>query len=314
MKHLLSFKLLPALLLSFTGGCFFLQNNCAAPELAALGFYASPGTPETLTHLRGILKLTPEKRTCFINGKQFFLPHAVQVDEKGRCRITALSIEKVLKPLFSGNQTALPPVRTILLDPGHGGQDLGAKGKKFLEKDLNLALAKAIAEELKQRGFQVRMTRNNDRFLSLDERGKMANRQNADLFLSIHHNAGANPASCGAETYLVTPAGSASSNDPETQLHKSSVAGNRNDAVNIHLAAAIQRNMVQATGRTDRGVRFARFRVLVLSELPGVLIEAGFVSNAAEEQQCGTASAQKRTARAIAQAVQELFASGRIIR
>lgn len=310
MKNILQYKLLPVLLLLLSGGCFFFRGDLTAPELAQMGFHAVSGNPGTLTHPRGVLKLTPGKRTCFINGMQYFLPHAVTVDEKGRCRISPLGMEKVIKPVFG--ETTIPyPVRTVILDPGHGQNDFGAKGKKYNEKDLNLALAKEIAAALKKRGFEVRMTRMNDTFLTLDQRGKLAKKANGDLFLSIHHNASQNKNSTGVETYIVTPAGSASSNDQETQIHAKSVSGNRYDAVNMQLASLIQQNMVKRTRSADRGVRFARFRVLALSQLPGALIEAGFVSNAAEEIQCGSQLRQKKIADAIADAIAKLNLPGR---
>ena len=310
MKHFLQYKLLPATLLFLTGGCFFFKPDLTPPELAQLGFRAVGDDPCTLLHPAGTLKLTTGKRTCFINGMQYFLPHAVTVDEKGRCRISPLGMEKVIKPVFG--ETTIPyPVRTVILDPGHGQNDFGAKGKKYNEKDLNLALAKEIAAALKKRGFEVRMTRMNDTFLTLDQRGKLAKKANGDLFLSIHHNASQNKNSTGVETYIVTPAGSASSNDQETQIHAKSVSGNRYDAVNMQLASLIQQNMVKRTRSADRGVRFARFRVLALSQLPGALIEAGFVSNAAEEIQCGSQLRQKKIADAIADAIAELNLPGR---
>lgn len=296
---------LPALLLFFCGGCSLFRGETASPELAGMGFRALSGSPGVFVHPAGVLKLTPGKRTCLINGMQFFLPHAVQLDERGRYCVTALSIAKVIQPLFSG-QPITCPVRTVIIDPGHGGDDLGAKGLKFKEKELNLALAKAVAEALKKRGFNVRMTRMNDKFLTLDQRGKLAHKGNGDLFLSIHHNAAANKNSNGVETYIVTPGGAASSNDKEEQIHKKSVSANCYDTVNIRLAALIQQNMVRKTAAADRGVRFARFRVLALSQLPGALIEAGFVSHPAEELQCGSAQRQRKIAEAIADAVTRL--------
>ena len=302
MKHFLQYKLLPATLLFLTGGCFFFKPDLTPPELAQLGFRAVGDDPCTLLHPAGTLKLTSGKRTCFINGMQYFLPHAVQQDEDGRCRITSLGIEKVIRPLFTA-QTAPFRIKTIIIDPGHGQKDFGARGRKHNEKDLNLALAKEVAETLKQHGFQVSMTRSDDTFLTLDERGNLANRQNGDLFLAIHHNASQNRNSNGVETYIATPAGSASSNDPETQVHKKSVAANAYDAFNIRLAASIQQNMARYTGRADRGVRFARFRVLALSQLPALLIEAGFVSNADEELSCADPANMRKIAEAITQAI-----------
>ena len=303
MRRLSLMPLLLACVSFLFGGCATFRKSSTPPELARLGFKASAGDFRVFHHTgKGVLKLFPEKRFCYINGMQFYLPHAVTVDDDGRCRVSDLSIEKVIKPLFAGVPRKTL-IRTVLLDPGHGEHNFGAVGKKYKEKDLNLSLAKAISAALKKRGIQVRMTRMNDKFLTLDQRGKLARKKNGDLFLSIHHNASPNRDACGVETYIVTPGGAASSNDAENQIHRFKVQGNSCDAENIRLAALMQKNMVKYSGRVDRGVRFARFRVLTLSTLPGALIEAGFVSNEKEESSCGKAGEQRKIAEAIADAI-----------
>ena len=154
--------------------------------------------------------------------------------------------------------------------------------------------------------YTVRMAQEETVVLSAADVRRLMDTGNGDLFLSIHHNAAANKNSNGVETYIVTPGGAASSNDKEEQIHKKSVSANCYDTVNIRLAALIQQNMVRKTAAADRGVRFARFRVLALSQLPGALIEAGFVSHPAEELQCGSAQRQRKIAEAIADAVTRL--------
>ena len=221
------------------------------------------------------MKLFSGKRYCSIDGKLYFLPHSVTADEK--YQVSQLSVEKVIHPLFEGPSSPLPVIKTVILDPGHGGDNFGAVGAKYKEKDLNLSLAREIASSLKKRGFKVRFTREDDRFLTLEERGNFARKENGDIFLSIHHNAGRTGAH-GIETYIVTPCNSASTNDRETQVHKTVVPGNSCDVQNIHLGALLQENMVQKTSRQNRGLRFARFRVLVLSQIPAALIEAGILN------------------------------------
>ena len=298
--------LLTAVVMFFLNGCVWMNGNTENAELAQLGLKVSEKDPWLYSHsLRGTLKLVPRRRHCYINGMLFYLPHVVTVDEKGRCQVSALSIEKVIKPLFAEHSASLPLIRQVILDPGHGNENSGAVGVHYKEKDLNLALSKEIANSLEKRGIKVRFTRTDDTFLTLEERGIFARPENGDLFLSIHHNASANKNASGVETYIATPCGSASTNDPATSIHKTAVPGNLHDAVNIRLAAAIQKNMVRKAERRDRGVRFARFRVLVLSQLPGALIEAGFVSTPSEELLCGKSSEQRKIAEAIAEAVVE---------
>ena len=249
------------------------------------------------------LKLFSGKRYCSINGKLYFLPHSVSAD--GKYQVSQLCVEKVIYPLFEEKFSPRSTIKTVILDPGHGGDNSGAVGVKYKEKDLNLSLAREIASALKKRGFKVRFTREDDRFLTLEERGRIACRENGDLFLSIHHNSSRNKRAAGVETYIVTPCGSASSNDPETQLHEVSVPGNKHDRENIHLAAVIQAHISKKCLRKDRGVRFARFRVLVLSQIPAALIEAGFVSNPQEEQACGLIANQRKIAEGIADSLEQ---------
>lgn len=297
--------LLTAVVMLFCG-CVWMNKNTENLELAQLGLKVSAKDPCLYSHsLRGTLKLVPRRRYCYINGMLFYLPHAVTVDENGRCQVSALGIEKVIKPLFTEQSASFPLIRQVILDPGHGDENFGAVGIHHKEKDLNLALSKEIANALEKRGIKVRFTRTDDTFWTLEERGNFARPENGDLFLSIHHNASQNKNASGVETYIATPCGSASTNDPAIQVHKTAVPGNLHDAVNIRLAAAIQKNMVQKAERRDRGVRFARFRVLVISQLPGALIEAGFVSTPSEELLCGKAVEQRKIAEAIAEAVVE---------
>ncbi|MBR7104425.1 MAG: N-acetylmuramoyl-L-alanine amidase [Lentisphaeria bacterium] len=307
MKNIFRRHLLPAALWFLLCGCFCFKNN-TPPELEQLGFKARSKMPGVFFHPRtgSVLKLAADTRICFINGMQFFLPHAVTVDDEGRFRVSELSIQKVIRPLFSEKTDNPRCIRTVLLDAGHGDHNLGAVGKKYREKDLNLSLTRKTAAALKKRGFNVKLTRADDRFLTLAERGKMARYKNADLFLSIHHNASGNPESCGVETYIVTPRGSASSNDKAHEIHRAAVPGNQHDVVNIRLAAELQKSLLKHTGRADRGVRFARFKVLALSQLPGALIEAGYISHEKEELLCGKESEQNKTAEAIAEAVSRL--------
>ena len=303
--------LLAAPVLFFVCGCRMFDEKIQPPGFAQLGLTESAEDNCLFRHSSGgTLKLVPRKRHCFINGRMFYLPHAVTQDDNGKCRVSDLGIEKVIAPLFTGASFPRRIIRTVILDPGHGGDNSGAVGVKYKEKDLNLSLAREIASSLRKRGFKVRFTREDDRFLTLEERGNFACKENGDVFLSIHHNAG-RVAAKGIETYIVTPCNAASTNDRETQVHKTIVPGNSCDAQNIHLGALLQENMVKNSSRQNRGLRFARFRVLVLSRIPAALIEAGFVSNPQEEQECGLIANQRKIAEGIAEAISQFNSADR---
>ncbi len=305
MKHLFFLPLFTAALCLFFCGCRTMDEQISPSSFAEMDFKVEKSGKNfrLFRHRSGkTLKLFSGKRYCSIDGKLYFLPHSVSAD--GKYQVSQLCVDKVIHPLFEGVSCPRPVIETVILDPGHGGDNSGAVGVKYKEKDLNLSLAREIASALKKRGFKVRFTREDDRFLTLEERGNFARKENGDVFLSIHHNAGRTAAK-GIETYIVTPRNAASTNDRETQLHKTIVPGNSCDAQNIHLGAFLQENMVKRTFRQNRGLRFARFRVLVLSEIPAALIEAGFVSNPQEELECGLIANQRKIAEAVADSLEQ---------
>lgn len=219
-------------------------------------------------------------------------------------------------------------IKTIVLDPGHGGKDPGAvsKSKKTLEKDLNLSVAyklKALLE--KDLKVRVLLTRSEDKFVSLQERTKFANTNKADLFVSIHTNASRDRGTRGIEMYYLSTAKTTEARAVEA-LENSVVelyeggkeAGRKYDdlaltlsdilqAENLeqssNLALKLQMNMVAGTSAPDRGVRQANFYVLRGAFMPAVLIEMGFISNAQEESYLSDKQYQERIARTIFEGV-----------
>lgn len=171
----------------------------------------------------------------------------------------------------------------IVIDPGHGGPDPGAVGIGGLrEKDVVLPLSLQVAQLLQQQGIYVVMTRQDDRDLDLEPRVQIAERANADLFVSIHANAISlsRPDVNGIETYYYSD------------------RGNR-------LAQFIHRSMIQATGRPDRGVRQARFYVIRNTSMPAVLLETGFVTGGQDARLLADSAFQRRMAEAIARGILE---------
>lgn len=291
------------LLLVAAAGCSLFRGSIS-PELRSLGFRAAElrGEQCILTAANGTtLAITPGSNRALFNGTVIHLPEAAQRDEDGVYTLSPLSLQRTVEPLLRRRTDNARPVKRILLDPGHGGADLGAVGKKYQEKAINLALSLAVKRELERRGYTVLMTREKDQAVSLDRRGQLTGETGVDLFLSIHHNASAtNREATGIETYALTPgnAASTSGGNPGKAL-----ASNRFDAASINLAERIQTRLVRATGGPDRGTKYARFRVLTLAECPAVLIEAGFISTPREEEAIASAARQQKAAAAIAEGV-----------
>ncbi len=239
------------------------------------------------------------KRIVLFKGSAVAVIDGIAVQLYGKTKLSragwsqdAGSVDNILMPIVSPRPVA---VKRILIDPGHGGSDSGAVSASGIrEKDLNLALAARLAKALKSAGFQVMMTRNSDRFATLDERAAMAEKTGADLFISVHHNSSAtNPDAAGMETF-------APKADADTGISRSRHAH--------RLAFLIQQEQSGVNRSPGRGVKHAGFKVLRKTRCPAVLIEAGFVSNPAEVKKCASAEQQMLLARAIARAVKSFAA------
>ncbi|RKU15621.1 hypothetical protein C6503_13650 [Candidatus Poribacteria bacterium] len=208
--------------------------------------------------------------------------------------------------------------KTIVIDPGHGGKDPGGLGSNNLqEKGIVLSISQKLREILTAKGYTVLMTRDTNRFIPLKERTAFATRHKADLFLSIHANAAESSSATGIETYYLD----VTSTDKASE--KIAARENANSGYSIQeletllteliresksedskrLARHVQQALVQTTGAVDRGVKHARFVVLIGTKVPAILIETGFVSNPVEGQKLTTTAYQYKIATAIAEGV-----------
>lgn len=167
----------------------------------------------------------------------------------------------------------------VVIDPGHGGRDPGAVGVGGLrETDVVLPISRRVASLLEQQGIQVVLTRQDEREIDLSPRVAIAERANADVFVSIHANAATNSAALGTETYYASSTG-------------------------YRLAEAIQTSMTRETGMVSRGTKTARFYVLTQTSMPAALVEVGFVTNASDAARLRDAAFQNRMADAIARGI-----------
>jgi N-acetylmuramoyl-L-alanine amidase len=168
----------------------------------------------------------------------------------------------------------------VVIDPGHGGADVGAVGVGDIhEADIVLPIAQQVGALLQQQGIQVVMTRNDDREIDLEPRVQMAERANATLFVSIHANSMGmdRPDVNGTETY-----------------YYSSGAG---------LAQVIQTSITSTVGTNDRGIKQARFYVLRRTTMPAVLVEIGYVTGNEDGPRLADSNFRSQLARAIAQGI-----------
>ena len=229
-------------------------------------------------------------------------------------------------------------ITTVVIDAGHGGKDTGAIGAISKEKDLNLTVALLAGDYIKKNLPDVKViyTRERDVFVTLNERAAIANRNNADVFISIHCNSidSKGASASGAETYVLGEHKNAANlevakkenssilyeedaaeqygdfdlNSPEAYIALSLF---QKEYLNqsLQLAAKVQEQFSKRVGRKDRGVQQAGFLVLWKTAMPSILIELGFISNAAEERFLASADGQSYMASAIYRAFRDFKAA-----
>jgi N-acetylmuramoyl-L-alanine amidase len=223
--------------------------------------------------------------------------------------------------------------RVVVLDPGHGGKDPGKPGPNgLLEKNAALAVTQRLAGFLRERGYEVHLTRARDTLISLADRPHLANEwkngRPAAVFISIHANSGVRGSS-GFETYFLSSARTdderrvaemenaavefeerkSSENAPELDLILSGLKNDFYQRASNSLAELIQTNLAAVHPGPNRGVKQAGFRVLVGAVMPAVLVEMGFISNEREARLLGTSAFQQKVAWSLAQAVDRFFAA-----
>jgi len=219
----------------------------------------------------------------------------------------------------------LPGVRTIVLDPGHGGKAVGAVGANgLMEKETTLAICRKLASLLGTNlGTRVILTRNDDSLIPLEQRTAIANQYRADLFLSIHLNASAVRDAHGSETYFLSVEASdefakrAAERENEAPESASAPVIASSDLRLIlwdlaqqqylkessRFAELVQEEMNVVTGVTGRGVKQAPFKVLVGAMMPAALVEVGFISNPSEESKLRDEQFQTTIANALLKAI-----------
>jgi N-acetylmuramoyl-L-alanine amidase len=256
-------------------------------------------------HLTFNVEARSDARRAQINGVQTWLAFPI-LYQNGRALISQIDLEETLGPVLSPpkNRPGVE-VKTICLDPGHGGNDPGYQVGSNDEKKYTLLLAQEVRAQLKAAGFKVVLTRTTDVKIPLEDRPVVAKRNGADLFISLHFNAtetGRNEVK-GTEIFCLTPAGATSTNargEGDTRW----VAGNRNDERNMLLAYQMQKSYSKSLNIEDRGVKRARFQVLREAPMPAILIEGGFMSHPAEGRKIYDPAYRKQMAKAIVEGVQ----------
>lgn len=211
-------------------------------------------------------------------------------------------------------------VRTVIIDPGHGGRDPGTMHNGVVEQDVNLDVAKRLKAILEKLGYKVHLTRTGNKWISLAERVNFSKRQKGDLFISIHVNASENSSISGLETYILDFARSSSVS--RLAMVENADSGRLGDMDKIlteiltgarttesrRLADRIQKNTLSylkknGASTRDGGVKGAPFFVLVGSSMPSVLVELGYCTNAKEAARLKSSKHRQRLAQGLANGI-----------
>lgn len=227
------------------------------------------------------MRLSVGGHECLMNGVKFVFSYPV-AEINGRPHVSRVDLAKLIDPVLRPNFIrSAGDFRTVILDPGHGGKDPGATNAYGTEAHYNLKLAKIAKPLLEARGFRVVMTRETDRYLSLQERVNIANAvgENA-IFISIHFNSGGRHAR-GIETFTLSPPGVSHYGRGHVASDNQTRAGNFHDSANIALATSVHGSMLRRLQKHtfDRGIKRARFTVLSGVRHPAILFEGGFMSH-----------------------------------
>ncbi|MBI1883489.1 MAG: N-acetylmuramoyl-L-alanine amidase [Chlamydiae bacterium] len=240
--------------------------------------------------------------TCvWVNGKILRLPTRAKM-VNGRLFIPFESSSKIFSPFHrvpTSPKKETPPTPpsskpnfVVVIDPGHGGYDIGARDRKGLnEKDINLDVAKRVRDKLSSYGIQATMTRSRDVFVGLPQRVSIAKSARPNLFISIHTNAARNRNVSGTEIFYYAQA----------NIRQNGSSYQQNRLKSYQLAKLVQYH----TGKTvrSRGVKDARYFVLKNATYPAILLEMGFITHAWEEKNLNNPKHRDKLAQAIVQSV-----------
>ena len=268
-----------------------------------------------------------ESTAILLNGQPGTLPYPV------RWYDGAVMVPRTFEQLFLAPKPRAEavrviqrhPIRRIVIDPGHGGKDPGAIGVGGVrEKRVVLDVAQQVAEVLQSAGFQVTLTRSNDRFIPLPERAEVANRRGADFFIAIHANANRNPRIHGVEVYyLIAKSLDVEMERAERQARaaplpydQAALHSSRDtkaivwDLLNVEyrresmeLARSIANRVARDLGVPNGGVKAARFQVLRDANMPAVLVEIGYLTHPDEGEHLAETSYRQRLASAVTEGI-----------
>jgi N-acetylmuramoyl-L-alanine amidase len=279
------------------------ENKISAPHRLS----DTPATAYVVSSPNGTMVLDIGSREASWNGLEVNLGFAPEfIDDQ--IFVHGADLQKNIEPLL-----LRPPLtfghRVIVIDPGHGGSNLGTRSvlDGRFEKEFTLDWAKRLAPLLEQESWQVFLTRTSDVYVTNLDRVAFAEAHHADLFISLHFNTtpDRDKKPGGLETYCLTPTGMPSTlirGGPD--ILSQVFPNNAYDAQNLQLAVRVHSALVRATGIEDRGVSHSRFDTVLRGQnRPAILIEGGFMSNPHEVRLIENPEFRQKLAQAVANAL-----------
>jgi N-acetylmuramoyl-L-alanine amidase len=289
-------------------GAARISLNLARPAKVARRFLLAPG--DGITVYRYVIDLAEVAPAP---------PAPIQAKAAAKQPFDLVKAIAPLQPL----QPVTPSKKVVVIDAGHGGKDPGALGSDNREKDLTLAAARALRDRLEKSGnYKVVLTRDSDAFVPLERRVQIARQANADLFLSLHADSGSEPSLRGATVYTLSEKGAdraarrAFEHDDWIDVD----LPGQDEAVNRILLDLTQRGTVNRSGQfaemllrrigertqlLQRSHRDAGYMVLLAPDVPAVLVEMGFITNAEDERLLADPQRRKGLMDAVASAVDD---------
>jgi N-acetylmuramoyl-L-alanine amidase len=267
----------------------------------------SPVTTYAVGSTNGVMVVGLGTLGATWNGVEIMLGFEPQMID-GEIYLHGLDLQKNLEPLLCGTPPVFSTNRVIVIDPGHGGANLGAKSvlTNRYEKEFTLDVARRLKPLLESNGWKVFLTRTSDVYVTNFSRVVFAGEHHADLFVSLHFNSAApDTKQNGIETYCLTPTGMPSTlTRGYADMWSENLPNNAFDAQNFQIAVRLHNSLLRATGMEDRGVRRARFMdVLRGQPQPAILIEGGYLSNPHEAKRIQDPEFRQKLAEAIANAL-----------
>jgi N-acetylmuramoyl-L-alanine amidase len=289
------------------GGIEYVDANTAARKLGLQTAWIEKNRRLALKSDRHRVEIEADSREISVDGLRVYLGNATII-RKGTIYLDRIDIDRCLLPRVRPEASSDTPgaLKTIVIDPGHGGIDHGTENTrlKLQEKVFTLDVSLRLKKLLEADGWRVVLTRTDDNDVPKPMRSEIANRERADVFVSVHFNAVANdPKTRGAEVFSFAPQYQRSTDSWGARTddsEKEPAIGNANDHWNVVLSHALHRELITRLHMDDRGEKIAHWAVLRGLKCPGVLVEPAFISNDAEGRKVATAAFRQQIAEALA--------------